>query len=168
MRQYVRRAPITSMSASDIPIPLPTYDRNPTLHPAPRPLLFWQTLKRPASAPPGRWRAVPQNPPHPGSGPINPRRRRNNWKKMHLRENLRCARTRNRICLEWEVVPKVVSLDRLRCSVWRRNVDRHRFRTGRTSVSSSNRTHVPYFRYFGPTAIVPGFKQMVRTRWIYS
>lgn len=32
---------------------------------------------------------------------------------------------------------------------------------GRTSVSSSNRTHVPYFRYFGPTAIVPGFKQMV-------
>ncbi|KAL1847470.1 hypothetical protein Plec18170_008583 [Paecilomyces lecythidis] len=31
----------------------------------------------------------------------------------------------------------------------------------RTSVSSSNRTHVPYFRYFGPTAIVPGFKQMV-------
>ncbi|OOQ87802.1 C6 transcription factor [Penicillium brasilianum] len=33
--------------------------------------------------------------------------------------------------------------------------------SGRTSVSSSNRTHVPYFRYFGPTAIVPGFKQMV-------
>ncbi|KAJ5747030.1 uncharacterized protein N7511_008726 [Penicillium nucicola] len=30
-----------------------------------------------------------------------------------------------------------------------------------TSVSSGNRTHVPYFRYFGPTAIVPGFKQMV-------
>lgn len=34
--------------------------------------------------------------------------------------------------------------------------------TGRTSLSSINRTHVPYFRYFGPTAIVPGFKQMVR------
>ncbi|KAF3398088.1 hypothetical protein F1880_006074, partial [Penicillium rolfsii] len=33
--------------------------------------------------------------------------------------------------------------------------------SGRTSVTSSNRTHVPYFRYFGPTAIVPGFKQMV-------
>ncbi|KAJ5088630.1 hypothetical protein N7456_012246 [Penicillium angulare] len=33
--------------------------------------------------------------------------------------------------------------------------------SSRTSVSSSNRTHVPYFRYFGPTAIVPGFKQMV-------
>ncbi|KAI2791044.1 hypothetical protein POX_c03899 [Penicillium oxalicum] len=33
--------------------------------------------------------------------------------------------------------------------------------SGRTSVGSSNRTHVPYFRYFGPTAIVPGFKQMV-------
>ncbi|KAJ5578644.1 uncharacterized protein N7459_007608 [Penicillium hispanicum] len=33
--------------------------------------------------------------------------------------------------------------------------------SSRTSVSSSGRTHVPYFRYFGPTAIVPGFKQMV-------
>ena len=33
--------------------------------------------------------------------------------------------------------------------------------TGRTSLSSGHRTHVPYFRYFGPTAIVPGFKQMV-------
>ncbi|CAL5866934.1 uncharacterized protein PFLUO_LOCUS1146 [Penicillium psychrofluorescens] len=33
--------------------------------------------------------------------------------------------------------------------------------SSRTSMSSSNRTHVPYFRYFGPTAIVPGFKQMV-------
>ncbi|KAJ5131433.1 uncharacterized protein N7515_007472 [Penicillium bovifimosum] len=31
----------------------------------------------------------------------------------------------------------------------------------RTSIGSENRTHVPYFRYFGPTAIVPGFKQMV-------
>lgn len=35
--------------------------------------------------------------------------------------------------------------------------------TGRTSQSFGNRTHVPYFRYFGPTAIVPGYKQMVRT-----
>ncbi|GLI79621.1 hypothetical protein PoHVEF18_007959 [Penicillium ochrochloron] len=42
------------------------------------------------------------------------------------------------------------------------NIDHDRFCAGRTSVSSSNRTHVPYFRYFGPTAIVPGFKQMVR------
>ncbi|PYH96693.1 hypothetical protein BO71DRAFT_163503 [Aspergillus ellipticus CBS 707.79] len=33
--------------------------------------------------------------------------------------------------------------------------------SSRTSLSSSARTHVPYFRYFGPTAIVPGFKQMV-------
>ncbi|CAG7926237.1 unnamed protein product [Penicillium olsonii] len=33
--------------------------------------------------------------------------------------------------------------------------------SSRASVSSGNRTHVPYFRYFGPTAIVPGFKQMV-------
>ncbi|KAL4934438.1 putative C6 transcription factor [Aspergillus undulatus] len=33
--------------------------------------------------------------------------------------------------------------------------------SNRTSSSSSGRTHVPYFRYFGPTAIVPGFKQMV-------
>ncbi|CAI7599338.1 unnamed protein product [Penicillium glandicola] len=33
--------------------------------------------------------------------------------------------------------------------------------SGRTSVGSGSRTHVPYFRYFGPTAIVPGFKQMV-------
>ncbi|KAF7716078.1 Nitrogen assimilation transcription factor [Penicillium ucsense] len=33
--------------------------------------------------------------------------------------------------------------------------------SGRTSMSSSSCTHVPYFRYFGPTAIVPGFKQMV-------
>ncbi|KAJ9502702.1 hypothetical protein H2202_001824 [Exophiala xenobiotica] len=31
--------------------------------------------------------------------------------------------------------------------------------TGTSSTSSRNR--VPYFRYFGPTAIVPGFKQMV-------
>ena len=37
----------------------------------------------------------------------------------------------------------------------------HRLYVGRSSVSASNRTHVPYFRYFGPTAIVPGFKQMV-------
>ena len=35
------------------------------------------------------------------------------------------------------------------------------FYLGRTSMSSNSRTHVPYFRYFGPTAIVPGFKQMV-------
>ena len=34
-------------------------------------------------------------------------------------------------------------------------------RSSRASVSSGSRTHVPYFRYFGPTAIVPGFKQMV-------
>ncbi|PGH28246.1 hypothetical protein AJ80_00137 [Polytolypa hystricis UAMH7299] len=33
--------------------------------------------------------------------------------------------------------------------------------SGRSSLIASNRTHVPYFRYFGPTAIVPGFKQMV-------
>lgn len=33
--------------------------------------------------------------------------------------------------------------------------------SSRASVSSGSRTHVPYFRYFGPTAIVPGFKQMV-------
>ncbi|EED21260.1 C6 transcription factor, putative [Talaromyces stipitatus ATCC 10500] len=33
--------------------------------------------------------------------------------------------------------------------------------SSRTSLSSGHRTHVPYFRYFGPTAIVPGFKQMV-------
>ncbi|KAL4970387.1 putative C6 transcription factor [Aspergillus stella-maris] len=33
--------------------------------------------------------------------------------------------------------------------------------SNRTASSSSGRTHVPYFRYFGPTAIVPGFKQMV-------
>jgi hypothetical protein len=40
---------------------------------------------------------------------------------------------------------------------------------GGTSVSSGNRTHVPYFRYFGPTAIVPGFKQMVCIPlWIYT
>lgn len=31
----------------------------------------------------------------------------------------------------------------------------------RSSLGSTHRTHVPYFRYFGPTAIVPGFKQMV-------
>ncbi|EZF28858.1 hypothetical protein H109_00957, partial [Trichophyton interdigitale MR816] len=31
----------------------------------------------------------------------------------------------------------------------------------RSALISSHRTHVPYFRYFGPTAIVPGFKQMV-------
>ncbi|KKK20121.1 hypothetical protein ARAM_007044 [Aspergillus rambellii] len=33
--------------------------------------------------------------------------------------------------------------------------------SNRTSLSSGGRTYVPYFRYFGPTAIVPGFKQMV-------
>ncbi|EFR04048.1 pathway-specific nitrogen regulator [Nannizzia gypsea CBS 118893] len=31
----------------------------------------------------------------------------------------------------------------------------------RSALISSHRTHVPYFRYFGPTAIVPGFKQMI-------
>ena len=30
-----------------------------------------------------------------------------------------------------------------------------------TAVRKSERHRVPYFRYFGPTAIVPGFKQMV-------
>nr|KMM72525.1 hypothetical protein CPAG_08819 [Coccidioides posadasii RMSCC 3488] len=30
-----------------------------------------------------------------------------------------------------------------------------------SALISNRRTHVPYFRYFGPTAIVPGFKQMV-------
>ncbi|KAH6950712.1 hypothetical protein HG530_011381 [Fusarium avenaceum] len=30
-----------------------------------------------------------------------------------------------------------------------------------TAVRRSERNRVPYFRYFGPTAIVPGFKQMV-------
>lgn len=33
--------------------------------------------------------------------------------------------------------------------------------TARSALISSHRTHAPYFRYFGPTAIVPGFKQMV-------
>ncbi|PGH15927.1 hypothetical protein AJ79_02094 [Helicocarpus griseus UAMH5409] len=33
--------------------------------------------------------------------------------------------------------------------------------SGRSSLLGSNHTHVPYFRYFGPTAIVPGYKQMV-------
>ncbi|KAK2813707.1 hypothetical protein FQN50_000105 [Emmonsiellopsis sp. PD_5] len=33
--------------------------------------------------------------------------------------------------------------------------------SSRSSLLGNNRTHVPYFRYFGPTAIVPGFKQMV-------
>ncbi|KAL4766577.1 putative C6 transcription factor [Aspergillus foveolatus] len=42
------------------------------------------------------------------------------------------------------------------------------FFSDRTSGSSSGRTHVPYFRYFGPTAIVPGFKQMVNTSSIYA
>lgn len=40
--------------------------------------------------------------------------------------------------------------------------------SSRTSLSFGNRTHVPYFRYFGPTAIVPGYKQMVRRLfWSY-
>lgn len=47
-------------------------------------------------------------------------------------------------------------------AMWYRDIDLD-CPLGRTSVSSSNRTHVPYFRYFGPTAIVPGFKQMVWT-----
>ncbi|KAI9873259.1 MAG: hypothetical protein M1830_000615 [Pleopsidium flavum] len=34
-------------------------------------------------------------------------------------------------------------------------------RSNHTSLGGSNRSRVPYFRYFGPTAIVPGFKQMV-------
>ena len=28
-------------------------------------------------------------------------------------------------------------------------------------LSLSTRNRMPYFRYFGPTAIMPGFKQMV-------
>lgn len=31
----------------------------------------------------------------------------------------------------------------------------------RSAPSSMQSHRVPYFRYFGPTAIVPGFKQMV-------
>jgi hypothetical protein len=82
---------------------------------------------------------------------------------MFLPEIYRRARIKSQICLEWEVVQKAVSLELfalLRLVYC--NIDFLRFRAGRTSVSSSNRTHVPYFRYFGPTAIVPGFKQMVR------
>jgi hypothetical protein len=33
--------------------------------------------------------------------------------------------------------------------------------TGRASLTLSTRNRMPYFRYFGPTAIMPGFKQMV-------
>ncbi len=33
--------------------------------------------------------------------------------------------------------------------------------TDHTTLGVNNRNRVPYFRYFGPTAIVPGFKQMV-------
>ncbi|EQL28981.1 hypothetical protein BDFG_08337 [Blastomyces dermatitidis ATCC 26199] len=33
--------------------------------------------------------------------------------------------------------------------------------SNRSLLLESSRTHVPYFRYFGPTAIVPGYKQMV-------
>ncbi|EEP82198.1 conserved hypothetical protein [Uncinocarpus reesii 1704] len=39
--------------------------------------------------------------------------------------------------------------------------DRMLILEGHSALISSRRTHVPYFRYFGPTAIVPGFKQMV-------
>ncbi|GCB26069.1 hypothetical protein AAWM_08954 [Aspergillus awamori] len=49
----------------------------------------------------------------------------------------------------------------LECLVWVAMAHQALYRLGRTSLSSSARTHVPYFRYFGPTAIVPGFKQMV-------
>ncbi|KLJ12090.1 hypothetical protein EMPG_12788 [Blastomyces silverae] len=34
-------------------------------------------------------------------------------------------------------------------------------RADRSLLLESSQTHVPYFRYFGPTAIVPGYKQMV-------
>ena len=33
--------------------------------------------------------------------------------------------------------------------------------TGNTTLTLSTRNRMPYFRYFGPTAIMPGFKQMV-------
>ncbi|OAX84197.1 hypothetical protein ACJ72_01429 [Emergomyces africanus] len=33
--------------------------------------------------------------------------------------------------------------------------------SSRSSLLENKHTHVPYFRYFGPTAIVPGYKQMV-------
>lgn len=32
---------------------------------------------------------------------------------------------------------------------------------GASTLSLSTRNRMPYFRYFGPTAIMPGFKQMV-------
>lgn len=101
LRQSVRLAPTTSMSASAIPIPLPTCDPNPTPHPAHKPFL-WLAPKKPASSSPGRWRAVPQSPhrhPYPGSSPINPRKRRNNQKRMFLPERHRRARIGSRICL---------------------------------------------------------------------
>lgn len=34
-------------------------------------------------------------------------------------------------------------------------------RTDRSILNVNDHANVPYFRYFGPTAIVPGFKQMV-------
>jgi len=35
----------------------------------------------------------------------------------------------------------------------------------RSNLSHIESHRVPYFRYFGPTAIVPGFKQMVVSVW---
>jgi hypothetical protein len=165
MRQSVRLARTTSMSASATPIPLPTCDRNLTPRPVQRPLL-WLAPKKPAIASPGRWRAVPQSPhrhPYPRLKSINPRKRQNNWKRMQLPEKSRHAHIRSWICLGWGIVQRVVSSSgRALLTPGVANIDHDRFCAGRTSVSSSSRTHVPYFRYFGPTAIVPGFKQMVR------
>lgn len=112
LRQSVRLAWSSSMSASATPIPLPTCDRNPIPHPAHRPLL-WLVLKKPANVSHRRWRAVPQSPhrhPYPGSKPISPRKRRNNWKMSYLPGKLRRVSIRKRISLRLGIAQRVVSL----------------------------------------------------------
>lgn len=118
------------------------------------------------------WRAVrqsPRMPPYDIANSKSPRKRRNApTPKMRLPEIPRHVQIKKRT-RSWRltvrravssegpgklyqtVMPSlaaIIILSLIRCS-------------GRTSMSSNSRTHVPYFRYFGPTAIVPGFKQMV-------
>lgn len=151
-----------------------TCDRNPIrLLERIRFLPLLVSMTRQASAILGWSRAIPRSPhrhPSPRSNRTSHRKYRSGQRsRIPLQEIRRRARTRKRNCRPLATAPKAVSRTCLNKTSLISSLVFHiaiadpgLLCSGRTSVSSSNRTHVPYFRYFGPTAIVPGFKQMVR------
>lgn len=171
--QFARHAPITSMCASGIANLPRTCDRSPTPFPVLPPLLPSPAAMIQAIASLELLKAVPPNPlrlRHPSQRPDRKNHRMGHTYRKPGRPP-RGIRRRARIGKQNlkppEIVQKAVSCascgkDQLSMATSVIAILTSTLCPGRTSVSSSNRTHVPYFRYFGPTAIVPGFKQMVR------